>query len=322
MIYGVDLHPGYQAGISIPQIKKEGLSFVICKMSQGTSADAYRGSIPWLNQARDLGMPGLGYHYLTAINPKGQAQTFVKALESAGVPGAIDVEKGSGDIDNIRTFYAECQRLGANIPLLYLPSWYWEQIGKPSLKGLPPLWRSRYPDMELGTPAQNYSKVPATYWDGYGGLPVALLQYTSSGRVAGHTVDCNAFKGDLDAFKSLINISTPDTFQKQEGFLMALNDAEQAELLAFARAVGPLITTIDIQLRGQKAEGWPTWQGGTGENLTLVDYMRRNNVEMQKLRDQVAALTGGTGGNAPDAVAIETAFENVISKLKLNASLG
>jgi GH25 family lysozyme M1 (1,4-beta-N-acetylmuramidase) len=333
MLFGVDLHPSFQAGISIPQVRNEGFDFIICKLSQGTQADAYAGSIGWLQQAKSLGLYAMGYHYLSNGNPHGQAQAFVGALNRAGVPGCIDAEDGSGNIDNIRTFYNECLRLGAHIAFLYLPRWYWEKIGRPSLAGLPPLWSSHYPDMVVGTPQENFSRISPSYWDGYGGLSVGILQFSSTARVAGHTVDCNAFRGTRGELAALLGAATlgptnrSSTPTLEGGFLMALNDAEQAELLAFARAVGPLVTTIDIQMRGQEAAGWPTWGGGTNESLTVVDYLRRTNAQLAALQAQVDQLSNAHAevassvANLPDAgpAIDEQALQQVVSQAVASA---
>jgi GH25 family lysozyme M1 (1,4-beta-N-acetylmuramidase) len=335
MLFGVDLHPSFQAGISISQVRNEGFDFIICKLGQGTQTDAYAGSIQWLQQAKAMGLYAMGYHYLSNGNPAGQAAAFVSALNHAGVPGCIDAEDGSGDINNIRAFYNECIKRGAHIAFLYLPRWYWQKIGSPDLSGLPPLWSSHYPDMVVGNPQENFRRTSPSYWNGYGSLPVHVLQFTSTGRVAGHTVDCNAFRGTRGELAALLNNpTTVAQFQPlQGGFLMALNDAEQAELLAFARAVGPLITTIDIQMRGQDAQGWPTWEGGTGETLTVVDYLRRSNAQMVNLQRQVQSLseahqaTATTVANLPDvgpaidesalAALVSQAVTSALKNLKL-----
>jgi hypothetical protein len=36
--------------------------------------------------------------------------------------------------------------------------------------------------------------------------------------------------------------------------------------------------------------GWDSWAGGTGEKMTVVDYLRRANVETRQLRNEVKAL--------------------------------
>src|SRR5690606_39456534 len=52
--------------------------------------------------------------------------------------------------------------------------------------------------------------VPAHYWDGYGGLRVVVLQFTSSARVAGRSpIDGNAFRGTLAQLRALFH-STGD----------------------------------------------------------------------------------------------------------------
>lgn len=326
MIYGVDLHPSFQAGISIPQIQKEGFEFIICKLSQGSNKASYAGSIPWIKQARSLGMEALGYHYLMNGNVEAQADAFVAQLKAAGVNGAIDAEDGSGDIINIRTFYNAVQRRGGKIALLYLPRWYWTKIGKPGLAGLPPLWSSRYPDMTVGTASANYARVPADFWDGYGTLNVELLQFSSAARVAGHTVDANAYKGSKEQLVDLFGSASP-TVKQLGGFLMALNDSEQTELLG-------LVRTIDTQLRGAGAKGWPAWQGGTvasgggPESLTLVDFARRDNTRVEDLHrkiDAIAKELASSGqietptGIDQDALvaAVTSAVKDVLSHLQI-----
>jgi hypothetical protein len=341
MIYGVDLHPRFQAGISIRQVKAEGFDFIVCKLSQGTESASYEGSFPWIAEAKSLGMAALGYHYLNSADPQGQARVFVNQLTRAGVCGALDVEDGSGNIDNVHAFLAECSRLGARISLLYMPQWYWKKIGNPSLAGLPPLWSSRYPDMVAGTAAQNYSRVPRSFWNGYGGNSVAVLQFTSTARVAGHTVDANVFAGTPGEFASLVAgaptasaaLRPSPVPRTQTGFLMALNDAEQQEVLVTLRNLWQQVFMGD-QPPGADHFGWPMWPGGTPERLTMVDMMRRNNVEVETIKEAVLAIanressetsstnnaTSVTGGLTADELTtvIEQTLLAVLNKVKLS----
>ncbi|HST77274.1 MAG TPA: GH25 family lysozyme [Verrucomicrobiae bacterium] len=349
VLFGVDLHPSYQSGISIDQIHKEGFSFVICKLSQGKSSASYAGSIPWLKRAKQLGMAGLGYHYLTTDDPVAQAQCFAKALMVAGVPGCLDVEQGSGDIKNVKAFLDEAQRLGAKIPLLYLPRWYWQQIGSPSLKDLPALWSSRYPDNNSGYASNNYQRVPANFWDGYGGNSVAVLQFTSSAKVAGHTTDANAFKGTLSDFNALVNgTNTPapsvnpapavtiDT--SENGFLMALSEDEQKEALSILRNLNFQLYSGNTKANPDGKPGWPSFEGGSNEVLTVVDYLRRSNERMEALttiiNDAVGSATTtptsttDTTNSAPTplgdeaqlAAIVKNAVLEVLTSIKLTPS--
>lgn len=54
----------------------------------------------------------------------------------------------------------------------------------------------------------------------------------------------------------------------------------------------------------QLAGPWPSWGGGTGESLTLVDYARRNNVEVRQLHVQAAAVKA-------DVAAVKAAVERI-----------
>ena len=108
------------------------------------------------------------------------------------------------------------------MPLLYIPRWYWQQIGSPSLAGLPPLWSSRYPDNVVGTLADEWADVPAHFWNGYGGLDVLLLQFTSSARIAGYQpLDASAFRGTRAQLAARMGgqteedeMFTPDDFER------------------------------------------------------------------------------------------------------------
>jgi hypothetical protein len=43
---------------------------------------------------------------------------------------------------------------------------------------------------------------------------------------------------------------------------------------------------------GNFSTPWPTWAGGTDEKFTVVDYLRRANVEVRQGRDQTAKVQG------------------------------
>ena len=62
---------------------------------------------------------------------------------------------------------------------------------------------------------------------------------------------------------------------------------EEAELNAEERL---WLQTIYDQITGNNFAGWPTWAGGTGEKLSLIDYARRDNVETRQLRVKLDAV--------------------------------
>jgi Glycosyl hydrolases family 25 len=219
-IYGVDVHPRFQAGISIEQVASEGFDFLSVKVSEGTDASyGNSGGRAWIRRGLDVGMLCMGYHYLRPGNEVVQARVFANQLKLADVPGVLDVEAVDNNdtailsISNVLAFLAECRNQGVNVPLMYLPRWYWERLGKPNLSGLPTLWASSYPSSTPGFASDLYSKVTSTRWQSYGNGPaVAVLQFTDRAKVAGREIDANAFVGTRDDFAKLIGVSdmTPE----------------------------------------------------------------------------------------------------------------
>lgn len=208
MIFGVDIHPRYQAGISIEQIHREGISFMACKVSEAT---AVYDSQAWLRRGKAAGMLCLGYHYLRPGNEVQQAHVFAEQLLRADVPGMLDAEALSSDgstatltVSGIRRFLDACRARGVRVPLLYLPRWYWQRMGSPQLSGLPPLWASSYPTTRSDIVSELYRSVTNDRWFAYGGLQTAVLQFSDRARVAGQQIDANAFRGTFAEFASLI----------------------------------------------------------------------------------------------------------------------
>ncbi|MGH3788930.1 MAG: glycoside hydrolase family 25 protein [Pseudonocardiaceae bacterium] len=213
-IYGVDIHPRFQAGINIEGIRREGFDFMAVKVSEGTDwSYLAAGSADFLRRGRMAGLLCLGYHYLRAGSADSQARIFANALRAAGVPGMLDAEELASDgrtpaltTVGIRSFLQACQRLGAGVSMLYLPRWYWERLGRPSLAGLPPLWASRY--VNLSVPSAPASMMYQSYapagWDSYGSLGVEVLQFTDRAQVAGRLIDANHYRGTRAEFAALI----------------------------------------------------------------------------------------------------------------------
>lgn len=209
IIFGADIHPVYQAGIPIEALPAAGIEFLSVKVSQGTSSVYLsQGSLAMLHRAMAAGMLCLGYHWLVPGNEDAQAATFAAALSAAGVQaGVSDVEdidsqrRPTLSIAGIRSFHDACQRHGANVAFMYLPHWYWQDLGSPGLAGLPMLWASSYPSNNAGSPQALYTAVDASRWQSYGGLPVGPLQFSSAAVLAGYQpVDVNAFQGNRVEF--------------------------------------------------------------------------------------------------------------------------
>jgi lysozyme len=207
VLLGIDVHPDFQAGLDIEAVRREGFDFMAAKVSEGTTV--YH-SQDWLARGKACGLLCLGYHYLRPGNELAQAWVFAGQLLAAGVPGMLDAEALSADgkaatltVGGIHRFLDAAAAAGARVPLLYLPHWYWQLMGCPDLSGLPPLWGSSYPGGR-GYATDIYEAVTPIRWAAYGGLPVAVLQFTDQATVAGQHIDANAFPGTREQLAALL----------------------------------------------------------------------------------------------------------------------
>lgn len=213
MIYGIDVHPDFQRGLNIEQVRAEGFDFMAVKLSEST---ATFGGLDWIRRGQACGLLSMGYHYLRPGNEAAQAAVFCQQLAAAGgVPGMLDAEALAGDartatltVTGIHRFLDACASNGAHVPLLYLPRWYWQRMGSPDLSGLPMLWASSYV-AGTGYASALYEHVTASYWTAYGNLPVAVLQFTDRATVAGQQIDADAYLSTHDDFAKLIGPNTP-----------------------------------------------------------------------------------------------------------------
>jgi hypothetical protein len=220
--FGLDISHHQAASLDLAQCRREGVGFIFIKSSEGSSFidPAFAGN---LNKARAAGLLVAAYHYVRSNATAAAQVANVARVVPRDVPVIPDVEANSGGIALVRDFVARLRQAGYHVPLTYLPGWYWQQIGSPSLVGLPSLWSSRYPDNVVGSIADEYADVPASYWNGYGGLGVAVLQFTSSARVAGHQpLDANVYQGTFEQLAALLGGEEDDMAGEGPNILAAV----------------------------------------------------------------------------------------------------
>lgn len=240
-IWGVDIS-GWQAGIDLARVKVEGFEAVIAKATEGASYTSPEYAAQ-KDGARRNGLRFMAYHYVIASAPAAEQATRFELVEpDRSVPVMLDHENGSGDLDVLRAVHAEFVRRGYRVALLYLPRWYWQNIGRPDLTGLPPLMASSYGTDQPGYASALYPGNDAAGWAAYGGNEVAILQFTQRARVSGREIDAWAFRGSAAQLDAL--------FTGAEGGTTVANEAKD----------------VQTQLRGPELAGWP--QLG---DRTLVD---------------------------------------------------
>lgn len=225
ILFGIDISH-HQGSFDVERAAREGVDFFIFKATEGNSFTDSRFAEN-LAKARRTDRPFAAYHYQRTMSAESQV-AHIRRVVPRDVPVIPDVEHGSGSVTLTRELVRLLRDAGYRVPLLYLPRWYWQQIGSPSLAGLPPLWSSRYPDNRVGSIRDEYADVPANYWNGYGGLGVELLQFTSSARVAGRSpIDGNAYRGTHDQLRALFDTgrapaggaAAPATSHLEEDFM-------------------------------------------------------------------------------------------------------
>lgn len=214
MIFGIDVSD-FQGAFDMAALAAEGFDFVAIKATQGAT---WRG----LDFTRDLaaaqgaGLLTWAYHY-QSTEPATVQVANIHSMVPTSVPVALDVETGSGGLDITRDIIAGLRSIGYAVPLLYLPQWYWQQLNRPDLSGLPPLWSSKYPSTAAGAASALYQNVPSSYWSGYGGLTVMVLQFTDNAAVAGQHVDASAFGGTRAQLAGLLGGTHPTSRTSEEG---------------------------------------------------------------------------------------------------------
>jgi lysozyme len=208
--FGMDVSHHQGGSLNFVALRKAGAEFVFLKSTE-SSGFVDSQFVTNLSRARSAGMLVAAYHYVrSGVTAAAQVANVVRTVPK-DVPVIPDVEANSGSVALVREFVDKLRAAGYRVPLTYLPRWYWKQIGSPSLAGLPPLWSSRYPDNVVRSLVDAYSKAPSSYWDGYGGLGVSVLQFTSSADIAGvHPLDANAFPGTRDGIATMLGYQTQE----------------------------------------------------------------------------------------------------------------
>lgn len=206
--FGIDAS-AYQPGLDFSVVEAQGATFAVARCSRGAGYvdpefAKHRAS------AKRCELLFAAYHFLYTdrVAPiKAQADTVVEALGGRkGVPVWIDLEHskmgGNPSLAEACALRDELRDRGFRVAGLYLPKWYWQQIGSPRLTDWKALWASRY--------VNGYTKgsIQALYpgdrhvalWETYGGMTPLIAQYTSTAVIPGYsanTVDADASRESI-----------------------------------------------------------------------------------------------------------------------------
>lgn len=185
---------GFQAGISFA-----GTPVAMVKATEGTT---YVNPDYAAAEGRALAAKAFlcAYHFLHAGSAAAQADHAHAVAGS--VPLMLDMEEegtSQPGVADAVAFIDRFRALGGRCFLLYLPHWYWQRIGSPSLQPLIDrgmlLVSSEYTAYSDAGPG----------WSAYGGMTPAIWQWTDSATFNGvRPVDMNAFRGTFAEFIEIV----------------------------------------------------------------------------------------------------------------------
>lgn len=210
-IFGPDIS-SYQHGLNLAKLGSA--SFVLAKATEGTyytDAD-YEG---WRLQAAALRKPFIWYHFLSGETAAAQAAHTLAKVGDKSLPGMLDFEPAGSFHPTLAQaigYVDAAHAAGLNLRLVYLPHWYWQQLGSPDLGGLRDrglqLVSSAYPGGS-GSPTAIYPGDGAAGWAGYGRMYPLLYQFTNQASDGGQPLDYNAFRGTPTDLAKALSVPAP-----------------------------------------------------------------------------------------------------------------
>lgn len=211
-IFGPDIS-SYQRGLDLSRLSAA--AFVLAKTTEGTyyTDGDYPG---WRRQAASIARPFVWYHFLSGEDAHAQAAHTLANVGDTSLPGMLDAEPAgrfSPTLAQMVAYVDAAHDAGLNLRLVYLPRWYWQQIGSPSLAPLVDrgvyLVSSSYPGGS-GGPAQIYPGDSAAGWQSYGGMTPLLYQFTDKASDGGQPLDYNAFRGSIQQLAAFLHSTAPN----------------------------------------------------------------------------------------------------------------
>lgn len=193
--FGIDISH-YQDGIDLSAVARHSATeFVVAKATTGSTGQdsnyaAYRA------EAERNGLLFAAYHWITgSSSPVTQAQNAFNVV-GGDVPVFIDIERNPFDpqqptMAHVTAFVAAAGALGLRVnPVLYLPEWYWVEMGRPNVSAWG-IWQSDYGPNDGAYPGDDSDR-----W-AFGSREAVILQYTSRGHVKGYGrfIDVDAYRG-------------------------------------------------------------------------------------------------------------------------------
>ncbi len=202
--FGIDISGYNNPNLAI--LKPHGVQYVWSQVTDGRGFADGNFRTNW-EASRRYGIAFGAYHFLRSTSSvSDQADNVARHIVDKRIPISIDCEPTQGSRPNlgtVRAFIAALHARDLRVGLLYLPHWYWVALGRPSLKGLPPLWQSSYGRNSVGSPANVYAQAggdrSAAGWTQQGGIVPSVFQFGSEIRIPGYAgaLDADVYRGPV-----------------------------------------------------------------------------------------------------------------------------
>lgn len=250
-IFGPDIS-SYQQGMNVSALTDP---FVIIKCTEGTYlADAdYAG---WMGQAKASHKVVIPYHFVkTESSAQSQASMMAAHIGDASLPVMLDVETEGASTPNLPFVLSVIDAMherGLNVRLVYMPHWYWQQIGSPDLTPLSSrgvgVVSSAYPRSGPLAVAAGYAADggdAGSGWAPYGGVTPVLWQFTDAGTEQ-QNIDFNAFRGTIDQLAALLGGGVTDGGQTMGSYTVGTGwQNDYPDVAAQLQKHIPAGTTVD-----------------------------------------------------------------------------
>lgn len=277
---GVDC-ASWQGTPDFSKVAATGRSFAYLKATEGTSyispvLDAqYHGA-----KAAGLAV-GLYAFADPSQSPEACADYFaVQVNHYQAVPNhlppCLDLETGSGDLSNWASRFISRLRAqtGCVRVMLYSSaSFFSSNIKEDWMDANVAIWIAHF-GRPPGQPAYLTNRV-------------AIHQYADNGQVSG-------ISGNVDLDYCIWPLSTIVPGSANPPPPPAVNNGDSSQVSALTPDEQSRLTATYQQLSGSLEpgswQGWPSWPGGSGRSLTLVDYARNSDVQNVAILNQLAAV--------------------------------
>lgn len=283
----------YQAGADL-----QGAAAVIVKATQGVSFTD-RAYVAFKAKAAAAGIPFMAYHWVDA-SPIGAQASHAHAV-IGDVPVMWDAEAAGSTVPRLVQITKAYRALGGDVRLVYLPHWWWQQIGSPDLR---PLAHAGLALVSSSYPHGGYSE-DGPGWAAYGGVAPTIWQWTSSHLFNGIRCDFNAFRGTKAELAALLTgtpTSGADMTPAQEYVQHVINYRLAGLLGGNAVVAVPAFTASN----GQKFPAIST-PNALAAGLSALTTIARG----------IAASTGTAGDAAGvDQAELQAAFQAAADALK------